>query len=82
VLALATAGAANASKRDEVRRLGDLIVWVIWHYVKNNFKGNARHHLLEDSQMPLGINAAAKASDNDGTHIGEGANDAPGMQPL
>jgi hypothetical protein len=56
--------------------------YLIWHYVKNNFKGNARHHLLEDSQMPLGINAAAKASDNDGTHIGEGADDAPGMQPL
>jgi hypothetical protein len=58
------------------------IFWVIWHYVKNNVKGNARHHLLEDSQMPFGVNAAAKASDNDGTHIGEGANDAPGMQPL
>jgi hypothetical protein len=61
---------------------GDLIVWVIWHYLKNNFKRNVGHHLLEDSQMPLGINSAAKASDNDGTHIGEGANDAPGMQPL
>ncbi len=61
---------------------GDLIVWVIWHYVKSNFKGNAGNHLLEDSQMPLGVYSTAKASDNDGTHIGKGANDAPGMQPL
>ncbi len=56
--------------------------YLIWHCIKNNFKGNAGHHLLEDSQMPLCINSAAKASDNDGTHIGEGADDAPGMQPL
>jgi hypothetical protein len=56
--------------------------YLIWHYVKNNFKGNAGHHLLEDSQMPLGVYSAAKASDDEGTHIGEGANDAPGMQPL
>jgi hypothetical protein len=56
--------------------------YLIWHYVKNNFKGNAGHHLLEDSQMPLGVYSTAKASDNDGTHIGEGADDAPGMQPL
>jgi hypothetical protein len=56
--------------------------YLIWHYVKNYFKGNAGNHLLEDSQMSFGVNSAAKASDNDGTHIGEGANDAPGMQPL
>jgi hypothetical protein len=64
------------------RARGDLIVWFIWHYVKNNFKGNAGHKLLEDSQMLLGIYSAAKASDDEGTHIGAGADDAPGMQPL
>jgi hypothetical protein len=34
-----------------VRGLRDLIVYLIWQYVKNNFKGNAGHDLLEDSQM-------------------------------
>ncbi len=61
---------------------GDLIVWVIWLYVKSNFKGDAGHKLLEDSQMSLGLYSTAKASDDEGTHIGAGADDAPGMQPL
>jgi hypothetical protein len=61
---------------------GDLIVWIIRYYVKNNFKGNAGHDLLEDLQMPFGVNSAAKASDDEGTHIGEGTDDAPGMQPF
>ena len=56
--------------------------YLIWHYIKNNFKGNAGHDLLEDSQMSFSVYSTAKASDNDGTHIGEGTDDAPGMQPL
>jgi hypothetical protein len=56
--------------------------YLVWHYVKNNFKGNAGHYLLEDSQMPLGVYSAAKASNDQGAHIGKRANDAPGMQPL
>ena len=32
--------------------------------------------------MPLGVNSAAKASDDEGTHIGEGADDAPGIEPF
>jgi hypothetical protein len=42
---------------------GDLILWVIWHYVKNNFKGDAGHHLLENSQVSFCIYSTAKASD-------------------
>jgi len=38
-----------------VRGLRDLIVYLIWQYVKNNFKGNAGHDLLEDSQMSLRV---------------------------
>ena len=56
--------------------------YLIWHYVKNNFIGNAGYHLLEDSQMPLGVNSAAKASDDEGSHVGEGADDAPGIEPF
>ncbi len=36
--------------------------------------------MLEDSQMPFGVYSAAKASDDEGTHIGEGADDAPRME--
>jgi hypothetical protein len=56
--------------------------YLIWHYVKNNFKGNAGHDLLEDSQVSLGVNSVAKASDDEGSHIGEGTDDAPGIEPF
>jgi hypothetical protein len=61
---------------------GELTVYLIWHYVKNNFKGDAEGHLLEDSQMSLGVYSTAKASDDEGTHIGEGADNAPGSEPF
>ena len=61
---------------------GDLIVWIIEYYVKNNFKGDAGHDLLEDSQMPLGVNSTAKAPDDESSHIGEGADDAPRIEPF
>ncbi len=56
--------------------------YFIWHYVKNNFIRDAGHHLLEDSQVSLRVNSAAKASDDEGSHIGEGTDDAPGIEPL
>jgi hypothetical protein len=62
-----------------VRRV---LFYLIWHYVKNNFKGNAGNHLLENSQMSFGVYSAAKASDDEGTHIGEGTDDAPRIEPF
>jgi hypothetical protein len=43
-----------------------------------NGTDKADHMLISVS----GVYSAAKASDDEGTHIGEGADDAPGMQPL
>jgi len=62
------------------RFLNVLRVSLFWRHIKHDFKGNCWHHSLEDLQMPLGVNSAAKASDNWGAHVGEGADDAPGME--
>ncbi len=57
-------------------------VSVFWRHIKGYRKRNRWHQLLEDSQMSLGINSTAKASDDEGTHIGEWTDDAPGIEPF
>jgi hypothetical protein len=55
---------------------------LFWWHVKHFRKGNGWHQLLEDSQMSLCINSATKASNNEGAHIWEWTDDAPGIEPF